>query len=83
VRLVPVRKPTFPDQQQDLQNAAEHSVASECDRSVKFPRRAVETDSEAIWLPGMVQVGESVPEVQKPFLTTFSMPLSAGTAART
>lgn len=35
MRLVPVGKPTFPDQQQDLQNAAEHSVASECDGSVK------------------------------------------------
>jgi len=32
---------TFPDQQQDLQNAAENSVASECDGSVKFPRLMV------------------------------------------
>jgi hypothetical protein len=30
-------KLTFPDQQQDLQNAAEHSVASEYDGNVKFP----------------------------------------------
>ncbi len=35
MRLVPVGKPTFPDQQQDLQNAAETSVTSECDGSVK------------------------------------------------
>ena len=44
-------KPTFPDQQQDLQNAAEHSLASECDGDVKFPRLPVEADSGAIWLP--------------------------------
>jgi hypothetical protein len=35
VRLVPVGKPTFPDQQQDLQNAAEFRITSECDGSVK------------------------------------------------
>jgi len=55
VRLVPVEKLTFPDQQQDLQNAAEHSLASECDGDVKFPRLPVEADSGAIWLPGGVQ----------------------------
>jgi hypothetical protein len=42
---------TFPDQQQDLQNAAESSLATECDGSVKSPRRAVEADSGTIWLP--------------------------------
>ena len=34
---------TFPDQQQDLQNAAESSLASECDGSVKFARLVVES----------------------------------------
>jgi hypothetical protein len=29
---------TFPDQQQDLQNAAGFSLASECDGNVKFAR---------------------------------------------
>ena len=37
VRLVPLGKPTFPDRQQDLQNAAGFSLASECDGSVSFP----------------------------------------------
>jgi hypothetical protein len=32
---------TFPDQQQDLQNAAGFSLASECDGSVKFARLVV------------------------------------------
>jgi hypothetical protein len=36
VRLAPVGRLTFPDQQQDLQNAADSSVTSECDGSVKF-----------------------------------------------
>jgi hypothetical protein len=63
VRLVPVGKPTFPDQQQDLQNAANGSLANECDVSVKFPRRAVEADSGAIWLPDAVRVGWGVSEV--------------------
>jgi len=45
-------KLTFPDQQQDLQNAADYTIASECDGSVKFPRLAVEADSAAIWLAG-------------------------------
>lgn len=35
MRLVPVGKPTFPDRQQDLQNAADASVTNECDGSVK------------------------------------------------
>ena len=48
MRLVPLGKPTFPDQQQDLQNAAGFSVARECDGNVKFPRQAVEADSGAI-----------------------------------
>ena len=51
MRLVPAGKPTFPDQQQDVQNAAGSSVTSESDGSVKFPRLAVGTDSGAIWLP--------------------------------
>jgi hypothetical protein len=29
-------KPTFPDQQQDLQNAASYKVTGQCDGSVKF-----------------------------------------------
>lgn len=33
-------KLTFPDQQQDLQNAADGSLAIECDRNVKFPNVA-------------------------------------------
>ena len=33
---------TFPDQQQDLQNAADFGLASECDGDVKFP---------TVWLP--------------------------------
>jgi hypothetical protein len=41
---------TFPDQQQDLQNAADFSLASERDGSVKFARLVVEIDSRAIWL---------------------------------
>ena len=48
MRLVPVEKLTFPDQQQDLQNAAEFSLASECDGSVKFARQAEEADSAGI-----------------------------------
>jgi hypothetical protein len=36
VRLVPVGKPTFPDQQLDLQNAANHSLTDQCDGNVKF-----------------------------------------------
>jgi len=32
---------TFPDQQQDLQNAAGFTVATECDGSVKFARLVV------------------------------------------
>jgi hypothetical protein len=43
-------KPTFPDQQQDLQNAADSRIASECDGSVKFAGLAVGTDSTAIRL---------------------------------
>jgi len=31
-------KLTFPDQQQDLQNAAGNSVARECDGDVKVPK---------------------------------------------
>jgi hypothetical protein len=64
-----VGKLTFPDQQQDLQNAAEFSLASECDRGVKVPRLPVEAD----WggsLPGGVQVGWGVSEVQAAFVTS-------------
>ena len=51
MRLVPVGKPTFPDQQQDLQNAAESSLAIECDGSVKFARLVVEVDSAGFGRP--------------------------------
>lgn len=44
-------KLTFPDQQQDLQNAAAFSVASECDGSVKFLRLVVEVDSAGFGRP--------------------------------
>jgi len=37
VSLAPARRLTFPDQQQNLQNAAHYSLASECDGNVKFP----------------------------------------------
>ena len=74
---------TFPDQQQDLQNAAGFSVGGECDGSVKFPRRAVKADSAAIRLPDGVWVGWSVSEVQVAFVTTSnggaqSFPLRQG-----
>jgi hypothetical protein len=51
VRLVPMGKPTFPDRQQDLQNAAESRVTRECDGGVKFSRLVVEADSSPILLP--------------------------------
>ena len=57
---------TFPDQQQDLQNAAGFSLASECDESVKFARQAVEADSGGIRLPDGVRVGWGVSEVRQP-----------------
>ncbi len=60
MRLVPVGKLTFPDQQQDLQNAADFSLASECDGSVKFARQAVKTDSGAIQLLDGGRVGWGV-----------------------
>lgn len=75
MRLVPVGKPTFPDQQQDLQNAADFSLASECDGSVKFGRLAVEANSRAIGLPEGVWGGCGVSEAQEGFLTT-QKPLS-------
>jgi hypothetical protein len=53
VRLAPVgRRLTFPDQQQDVQNAADSSVTSECDESVKFRQMVVEADSAAILAAG-------------------------------
>ncbi len=64
MRLVPLGKPTFPDQQQDLQNAAGFSLASECDGSVKFARLVVETDSGAIWLTEVDWVGWGVSQVK-------------------
>jgi len=64
VRLVPVEKLTFPDQQQDLQNAAEFSLASECDGSVKSARQAEEADSGAIRMPDGVWVGGCVSDVE-------------------
>jgi hypothetical protein len=51
VRLVPEGKPTFPDQQQDLQNAAESGLAIECDGSVKLARLVVEVDSAGFGHP--------------------------------
>ena len=71
MRLVPVGKLTFPDQQQDLQNAADFSVASECDGSVKFARLSVKVDSAGFWSPGGVWVGWSVSEVRAAFVTSF------------
>ena len=68
--LVPVGKLTFPDQQQDLQNAADFSLASECDGSVKFARQAEEADSGAIRLPDGVRVGWGVSEALEAFVTT-------------
>jgi hypothetical protein len=62
--LVPLGKPTFPDQQQDLQNAADFSLASECDGSVKFARLGVKVDSEGLWSPGGVWVGWAVSDVE-------------------
>lgn len=35
VSLAPARRLTFPDQQQNLQNPAEHSVATECELIIK------------------------------------------------
>ena len=66
MHLVPVRKLTLPDQQQDLQNAAEVSVASECDGSVKVPRLPVEADSGAIWLPGVFGSAEAFQSCGQP-----------------
>lgn len=54
MRLVPMGKLTFPDQQQDLQNAANASLAIECDGSVKFARLVTEADSTAFRLLGGV-----------------------------
>ena len=53
-------KPTFPDQQQDLQNAAEHSLARECDGNVKFPGLSVEADLRRIGCRDGVRVGLGV-----------------------
>jgi hypothetical protein len=55
-------KPTFPDQQQDSQNAAGHRIAGECNGSVKFPGLAVEADAGAVLTAGRVQVGWGVSE---------------------
>jgi hypothetical protein len=63
---------TFPDQQQDLQNAADFSLASECDGSVKVPRLPMEADSGAIRLPDGVQVGWGVSEVMAAFVASLA-----------
>jgi hypothetical protein len=60
---------TFPDQQQDSQNAAGDRIAGECDGSVKFARLVVETDSGAIWLPDGVRAGTGVSEARAAFVT--------------
>jgi hypothetical protein len=44
-------KPTFPDQQQDLQNAADYRIASKCDGSVKFPKLTCGSPFCTDWLP--------------------------------
>jgi hypothetical protein len=72
VRLVPVGKPTFPDQQQDLQNAAESRVTSECDGSVKFLQTRLESRSGAFRLPDGVQVGLGISQVREGFCTTLA-----------
>lgn len=61
---------TFPDQQQDLQNAANASLAIECDGSVKFARLVTEADSTAFRLLGGVRVGSGVSEVREAFCTS-------------
>ena len=65
-------KPTFPDQQQDLQNAAEFSLASDCDGSVKFPRRAVEARSTAILAARRGSGRLGVSEAREAFVTTVA-----------
>ena len=56
MRLVPVGKLTFPDQQQDLQNAANLSLTYECDGGVKvFGGFGVNADSGAFRLPDGVR----------------------------
>lgn len=65
---------TFPDQQQDLQNAAGFSLASECDGSVKFARQAVEADFGRLATGGL-QVGYGVSEATAALVTT-QKPLS-------
>ena len=69
-------KPTFPDQQQDLQNAAAFSVASECDGSVTFGKLAVEAYSGRFGCPDGVWVGWGVSQVQAAFVTTLAVPSS-------
>jgi hypothetical protein len=64
VRLVPVGKPTFPDQQQDLQNAADASLAIEYDRSVKFAELVVGWILRRFGCWEEVRVGWGVSEVQ-------------------
>jgi hypothetical protein len=57
VSLARMARLTFPDQQQDLQNAAGFTLAIECDGSGKFARLIMEADLGRFWLPGGVQVG--------------------------
>ncbi len=63
---------TFPDQQQDLQNAADYRMASECDGSVKFPRLGGEADSRGLRCPDGVWVGSGVSEVLGAFVTSLA-----------
>lgn len=81
LRLVPVGKPTFPDQQHDLQNAAGFSLAIECEWSVKFARLGVKVDSAGFWSPGGVWVGWSVSEVRAAFVTSLTSLWRRGQAA--
>jgi len=66
---------TFPDQQQDLQNAAKHSLARECDGDVKFPGLSVEADLRRFGCREWVQVGWCVSEVLAAFVTTLAVVL--------
>lgn len=78
MRLVPVGKLTFPDQQQDLQNAADSRVTGGCDRSVKFPGLVVEADSRSFWLPDRVWVGWGVSDLENSLCDQLGWALPTG-----
>jgi len=61
---------TFPDQQQDLQNAAGFSLASECDGSVKFAKLLRKPILRRFGCRAGVWGGWSVSEVRAAFVTT-------------